>query len=99
MGQQLYLSFLSHDVPGGALWLSSPLGRQGPSGMGAGWASPRSWVKRVPVGTQVLRAAPALCLFLSQELASGDGGGIIHDSAPAVSPAGQRRMRARASSS
>ena len=40
-------------------------------------ASPGSWVKCIPVGTQVLRAALALCLFLSQELASGDGQGRL----------------------
>lgn len=64
-----------------------PPGASGSIWRGGCWASPRSWVKRVPVGTQVLRAAPALCLFLSQELASGDGGGgIIHDSALCQEP-------------
>lgn len=51
--------------------------------------SPGSWVKCVPVGAQVLRAILVLLLFLTQELASGDGRGIIYYSALCQEPWGR----------
>lgn len=98
MGQQLYLSFLSHDVPEGHCGLAASWG----VGVHLVWGLlGLSWELGElracgNTGSQG-HTGPVLLLKPGVGQWGWEGGGLFMTQSCARSPAGQRRMRARAS--